>query len=222
VRRLTDILIFGLLLAAATVGGCKELLAPPGPPAVNFYLRNPADLQGLGQVAMVELPRDPQYAEISQLMTEALANGLSERRLFTVCVVRPADALYERMPQDCSKAMTLPQIAQLRQDLDCDAVLIGTITSYRPYPHMRIGLRLKLMDLRNGQLLWAVDEVWDTSEADVQRRLEKYFDEIAGKDYQPIGWRVALASPRAFVKFVAWEISQTLPGRRPSAKGQTE
>ena len=90
-------------------------------------------------------------------------------------------------------------------------MLLGTVTTYRPYPHMRLGLKLKLVDLRTGKLVWAIEQVWDAAEASMEGRLKRFFAKHMRRDWEPLGWQLALTSPRAFERFVAWETSQTLP-----------
>ena len=59
------------------------------------------------------------------------------------------DPLWKSMQLDLDSRYTLEEIINLRETLQCDAVLLGTITEFRPYPHMIIGLRLRLLDLRD-------------------------------------------------------------------------
>ena len=204
-----------VLLPAVMLLGCE------GPEAarhrgLNYYLSSVQDVRSIGRVAFVELSADDRGGQVAADTTDELAVAIRDNRLFAVTVIRSSDPQYVRMPSDTSSGLTFEQIAQLHKELDCDAILMGAITTYQPYPHMRMGLQLKLLDLRSGQLVWAIDQVWDTTEARLEQRLKKFFSTHMRKDYEPLGWRLALTSPRAFEKFVAWDAASTLPQNEPS------
>jgi hypothetical protein len=182
---------------------------------LNYYLSSAQDLRSIGRVAFVELAEDDRGGQIAADTTDELAVALRDNRLFAVNVLHSSDPQYAHTPTDSPGGLTFEQIAALHKDLDCDAILLGTITTYQPYPHMRMGLQLKLLDLRSGQLVWAIDQVWDTTEARMEERLKKFFSTHMGKNYEPLGWRLALTSPRAFEKFVAWDAASTLPHNEP-------
>jgi hypothetical protein len=193
--------------------GCESPVAKHR--GLNYYLSSARDLQAVGRVAFVELSGEDRGGAVAADTTDELAVALRDNRLFAINVIRSSDPQYASMPPDSSSGLTLDQIAQLHKELDCDAILMGSITTYQPYPHMRMGLQLKLVDLRSGQLVWAIDQVWDTSEARLEERLKKFFSTHMRKDYEPLGWRLALTSPRAFEKFVAWDAASTLPQSEP-------
>ena len=49
----------------------------------------------------------------------------------------------------------------LREVYGCDAVLFCQLTVFRPYPPLAVGLRMKLVNARTRQILWATDELFD-------------------------------------------------------------
>ena len=88
--------------------------------------------------------------------------------------------------------------------------LYGSVTAFTPYPHLSVGLRLKLADLKSGVIHWAFEYIWDTADEDVQDRLEEFYTKrnilglTASKD------RLGSVSSIKLLKFVAHETSQTL------------
>ena len=102
-------------------------------------------------------------------------------------------------------------LAAIGRTLKVDAVLLGAITQYQPYPHMTAGVRVRLIDLQDGQLLWAVQQVWDSSDKAVEARMRGFFRTRMRDGYEPLGWELAVISPRHFHKFVAYETARTLP-----------
>ena len=74
-----------------------------------------------------------------------------------------------------------------------------------------MSLTLKLVDTRSGQLLWAFEDVWDSGDKTVERRMQNYFKNQMRTGYEPINWQILVTSPLAFNGFVAWEVAKTLP-----------
>ena len=109
-----------------------------------------------------------------------------------------------------------PETLDLCQN--CDAILFGRVTSYKPYPSTQIGLFLRLIDLQDGQLVWAVDDVWDTTDRMVVRRIQNYFFNEMRESYDPVGDELGIMGTNAFQKFVSSEIAQTLD---PQSKNQS-
>jgi hypothetical protein len=95
--------------------------------------------------------------------------------------------------------------------LACDAILVGAVTQFEPYPHMQGGLYLRLVDVRTGRLIWSVDHVWDTADEKVRKRIQAFFEHELGKTDDPLKWRLATVSTQAFDRFVAYEAAGTLP-----------
>ena len=89
-------------------------------------------------------------------------------------------------------------------------MLIGTVTSYTPYPHMAMGLQLKLIDLRDGQVAWAAEQVWDTADKNTEEQIKKYFDQELRQGFSPLGEQLAMLSSINFVRFVTYDVAEAL------------
>jgi len=105
---------------------------------------------------------------------------------------------------------TLEQILAIREALKCDGILLGTVTEFRPYPHMAVGLRLKLLDLRDGQLLWALEQIWDSADKTTEKRIKSYFKSEKRTGFAPLHEELVAVSPLEFIKFVSYEMAGTL------------
>ncbi|MCU0918141.1 MAG: hypothetical protein MUC88_26795, partial [Planctomycetes bacterium] len=98
---------------------------------------------------------------------------------------------------------------------NCNGLLLGTVTKYEPYPHMVLGLRLKLLDLTDGQLLWGMEQVWDSSDRTIRKRIQTYLRTRQRSGQSALQEELVIASPTNFCKFVAYEVASTLrPGRK--------
>jgi len=207
-----------LLLLPIILSACQfQRVTPPVP---EYYYLNPdKDLSSVGRAALVELNNDSGYPQIPTDVTEALFQSLQKRQLFSLAVVRRNDPAWRSLQLESpsqTQSMKVPptysleQLVSMRKTLKCDAVLIGTITQFKPYPHMAIGLRLKLVDLRDGGLLWALEQVWDSSDKATEYRIKSYFQYQMRSGYAPLREQLVAVSPLEFIKFVAYEVAATL------------
>jgi len=75
---------------------------------------------------------------------------------------------------------------------------------------MTIGLRLKLVDLRDGQLIWAIEHIWDPTDKTTERRIKNYFQLQLRAGYAPLNEQLATVSSLSFIKFVTYEVAGTI------------
>ena len=180
-------------------------------PAANYYYLNPnTDLTTIGRVAVVELNNDSSYPQMSSDITEALFQALQKKQVFGLTIVRQNDSSWRSLQLEPDSTYTLDQMQSIRKSLKCYGVLIGTITEFRPYPHMVVGLRLKLLDLRDGSLLWALEQVWDIDDKKIEYRMKRYHQSQKRRDSTHLQKHLGSVSPIEFIKFVCYEVSKTL------------
>ena len=179
--------------------------------AADYYYLNPhRSLATIGRVAIIELNNDSSYPKISNDVTEKLYQALQKKQIFGLTVIRQNDAIWRSLQLDLESKYTLEEIKTIRDTLKCDALLLGTITEFRPYPHMIMGLRVKLLDLRDGQLLWALEQVWDSADKTTEYRMKDYFRSFKRSGYGPLKEQLASVSSLEFIKYVSFEIAETL------------
>jgi hypothetical protein len=143
-------------------------------------------------------------------VTGPLFRALQKRQVFGLTIVRRDDPSWRSLQLDGDSTYSLDQISAIRETLKCDGVLLGTITEFKPYPHMTVGLRLKLLDMRDGQLLWALEQVWDGADKAIEQRTKSYFKAQKGSGFAPLQEQLATVSPLEFIKFVSYEVAATL------------
>lgn len=211
-----------LLLLWVLISGC-HYRTTSAPKADCYYLNPAKDLRTIGRVAIVELGNNSSYPQISVDVTEALFTASQKKQLFGLTVVHQDDPAWRSLQLDLDSGpptqnntfgapstYTLEQLSAIHETLRCDAVLIGTVTEYQPYPRMAVGLRMKLVDLRDGQLLWALEQVWDSADKTIERRIRDYFQSQMRSGFAPMRERLVVVSPLRFIKFVAYEVAETL------------
>lgn len=200
-----------ILLAALVVVacGCETMTIYP-PTQWNFYRGPNGDVYRIKRVCFVQLAENTGYPDIARRMTQSLKQALQERGMFHVDVVRADHPDLRDLDLTKREPYTIRELAQMRQDLHCDAILFGQITHFQPYPSQQVGLYLRLIDLRDGQLVWAIDDVWDTTQRETVARIRRYFFLNMRSDYEPVGDELAVMSTEAFQKFVSVEVTDTL------------
>ena len=177
--------------------------------ANSFYLDPHKDLDELGRVALVELDNLAAYPEISKDVTEALFRATQKKQVFGVTVIRQDNPAWRSFMENFDSLEALQQLQTMRETLKCNGLLLGSVTEYQPYPHMAIGLRLKLLDLTDGQLLWGLEQVWDCADKSIQKRIQGYFKRELRPGYAPLREELVTISSLNFCKFVAYEVAQT-------------
>jgi hypothetical protein len=148
----------------------------------------------LGPLLIQELTRSRQF--------ELVAVTPEELRVITGRSLWTAE---ERMPADF--------FAKLKEQLGVDAVLFARLTQYRPYEPLSMGWRLKLLEVDEPRVLWAVDEVFDARVPQVAagaRRFAQQNPETPGLASDSEG---VLTSPRRFAQYTVNSVVATLPGR---------
>lgn len=198
-----------LLLAAILVGGCRTP-EPPASQAAYYYLNPGKTLTSVGRVAIVELDNDSSYPQVSTDVTASLFQALQKKQVFGLTIIHNNDPSWRSLQVDTGSTYDRDQMRTIRETLKCDGLLLGTITEFRPYPHMQVGLRLKLLDLRDGQLLWALEQVWDSADKSTEKRIKEYYKTEKRPAFASLDEQLVTVSPLEFIKFVSYEVAETL------------
>lgn len=203
--RMLPILLLSVLVPGCMIGNNNA------PGTDHYYLTPQNNLSTVGKIAIVELYNHSHYPQIAVDTTEALFPALQKKQISSLTVVRQDDSAWRSLGLDSDGPYTITQLAAINEALRCDAVLVGTVTQYQPYPHMILGLRLKLVDLRSGQLIWALEQIWDTADQTTEDRIREYFRRQMRSGYGPLREELVSISTIKFIRFVAYEVSETLP-----------
>ncbi len=196
--------------AAWAAAGCVYPTGRGDHCPVAHYVDPQGELRQVGRVVLVPLSNETDYPSVADGMTEELFRAIQCRGLFHVEIAPPELAGIEP-PPDSGKAFTLEDLARMRHLLRTDAVLVGAVTQFQPHPRMQTGVYLRLLDLRDGRVLWAIDHVWDAADLATQDRMRYFYAWRADPGQGAHDWQLATVSPRAFQKFAAWEVAGTLP-----------
>lgn len=200
--RLITLLIVVLLF----LSGCSDTMQVMD----GCYINPNKDISEIGRVAIVELANDSGYPQISTDLTDALYQSLQKKQLFSLSIIRQNDPAWQSLQLDLDSTYTLEQLFAIRKTLKRDAILIGTVTKYTPFPHMAIGLRVRLVDLKDGELLWGVERIWDSSDKVTEYQIENYYKRQIRSGFAPLREQLAIMSQRKFLEFVTYQTAETL------------
>ena len=190
------------------IGGCNSPRTNDAT-ARSYYLAPGRNLRALGRVALVELDNTSAYPQIATDVTDALFLSTQKKQVFGVMTVRQDNPAWRSLQENLDSLQALRQLLTMRDTLKCNGLLVGSVTEYEPYPHMVLGLRLKLLDLTDGQLLWGMEQVWDSADQNVQKRIKAYYKQELRMGFAPLQEELVAVSPLNFIKFVAYEVAQT-------------
>jgi hypothetical protein len=210
------------LLAACTMfAGCATsarhagVLAPEYRPENIFtYSHLPSNLQ---RVAVLPLACEAPRADLPdgcETLNPVLLAELAKARKFEVVSVN-SEMLRSRTGQSgWTGAEVLPAdfFESLRRSYGCDAVLFCQLTVFHPYAPLAVGWRMKLVDTRTRQILWAADEVFDAGQASVLNGA-RHYQLAAHRASEPDDWGVR-NSPRQFGQYAAAQLVARLPERQ--------
>jgi len=214
VRQSPCLLFLLVALILGSLCGCRS--ASDNGMAGAYFLDPSKDLAALGRVALVEMENTSTYPQISGEITQALYLEIQKQQLFGLAVIHQDDPAWRSLQENLDTLQAMRQLVVLRETLRSNGLLVGTITQYQPYPRMVIGLRLRLVDLTDGQLIWATEQVWDSTDKSIQKRIKRYYREQLRSGTAPLNEDLVIVSSLNFSKFVAYEIAGTL--RRPKEK----
>ncbi len=196
------------ILGLSLLCGCRSESENTGM-AGAYFLDPSKDLRDLNRVALVELDNMSGYPQISAEMTQAIYLEAQKQQVFGLLVIPQDDPAWRSLQENLDSLQGMRQLVALRDTLRSNGLLLGTITQYQPYPHMVIGLRLKLLDLTDGRVIWGVEQVWDSADRTIQKRIERYYREQLRSGHAPLNEELVVVSSLNFCKFVAHEMAAT-------------
>ncbi|MHC4636366.1 MAG: hypothetical protein ACYTBP_02095 [Planctomycetota bacterium] len=203
------IIFLGGLLNFALLSGCTVYRAPEL--KQEFYWINQNKVpSSIAKVVLVELDNESPYPQVTADVTDALYQEIQKKQVFGIKLLRKSDPACRSLQLNAYGVTDIDNRELARKTLNCDAIILGTITKYYPYPHMVMGLRLKMIDLRDGKLLWALEQVWDTADKSTEYQMKHFYSDQKRVDFPDLRMKLLNVSSLEFLKFVAYQVSVTL------------
>ena len=210
--------------AAATTGRIKRIseptmTAPPQP--VYSGVAWPA---GMRRLAMMPIYANRPIDDLQRDMDGIFRGELSKVVKYEIVQVPREEMLQLTSRESIFSSSVIPAsvIKALRQKYAADAAMFMDFTVFRPYRPIAIGVRAKIVDLRNMEVIWVADGILDTAEPDVATLASQFAGMGLNVPYisptipkgksreAASGNQIILQSPRLFAGFVAHEAFSTL------------
>ncbi|HPS54207.1 MAG TPA: hypothetical protein PLP05_01285 [Sedimentisphaerales bacterium] len=198
-----------LLMLLFLLQGCNNGSSTM-PNTIHYYLDPSKSLSQTGRIAIIELENSSDYPAISYDITNSLHRSLQKTQLFGISVISKENSIWSDLKINANDKYTLEQLSEIRKTINCNAMLTGTITQYTPYPHTTVALILKLTDLRDGKLIWAMEQIFDSSDKTTEARIEKYLQAQNNTKTNTIDAKLITISPVKFIDFVTYEVASTM------------
>jgi len=202
-----------LLMAAMlmAVSGCSVNLKKSEPiEPLKYYRYAGYKIKSIGRVVMFEMGNLSPNQQIGEEMTRAVSEEIQKKQIFGLETIYMKDPMWNSLNISADSDIPTKTLEEIQKRFKADAVIYGRIMHYRPYPRNSIGLTLKMVDCATGTVLWGIDSVWDSTDANTERRAKQFFDTEMRSGYGPEKSKIVILSPRIYNKFIAHEISQTL------------
>ncbi len=193
-----------LFVLATSVAGSCQLERPPEQKVINNYLADARDLANVRRIMVLPFGEDPGVATDCQQLRDTYISELQKLRRFEI-VALPSEALeVEDLNRSARHGRTSTEaIVRLCNRYSLDGVLIGTVTSYRPYTPPVLGMRTQLVSVHSGAVVWAVDAIYDSSDRSTISDLRHFHDRVQQDDGNLHGYELDLIAPSRFSAYVA-------------------
>lgn len=213
IPRLPKILTLGVAAIAVLLSGCSTIHRINGEfdttlgkkrKTTNVY--QDGALPGhLTRVALLPMYKgDYDHMDLS-LVEENIRLELAKLGLFEVVSVGP-EVMRELFAQErFSSIEVLPTqlVEKLNARYAIDGLFLVDLSYFKPYQPVGLGIRAKLLDAKSSQLVWAVDEVFDSSNPKVSNAARKFYKMESVMPYPLHETQSVLHSPNRFSKYVA-------------------
>ncbi|CAG0939741.1 hypothetical protein BROC_00775 [Candidatus Brocadiaceae bacterium] len=189
--------------------GCASV-PPQYSSSLNYNKTGEFQKTQIRRVLLLPFEYDVDRDAIIEEVTEAFAVELRKTGSFEVVVFNENKTT--RTPERdiwVKGAIDLNTILTLKKRYDADAIVFGSITHYRPYEPMLLGVKVGMISTDTGTVVWSADGVFDSNENEVAELVKHYFESTHQKSAL-YGWKLILLSMRRYSQFVANQITETL------------
>lgn len=210
-------LIFTLCTGCAGTKLARQAVTPSYDPA-NVY-REEANLPAsIRRIALLPLTSATESADLAfglESMRPVIQGAFAGARQFEMVVVSGDELrlLTGRASWNADDRLPADFLDKLRDKLAVDAVLFCSLTTYRAYEPLAIGWRIKLVDIDEPRVLWAVDELFDARVPEVAAGAVRFAERHPDTGSSLQDSRSILISARRFGHYAATELVRTMPGR---------
>ena len=202
--------LIAIALTALGSASCGFVSNAPRQLPVNHFVADPRDFDTVRRVMVLPFDRSPGVNVSVDSVREAFLAELAKLQRFEVMPLPTRAAEHAEIHESVQRGrLSTDALVALSERYQVDGVLIASVTSYRPYPPMNLGLRVQLVSLHSGRTVWAAEGHYDANDARVVEDVEHYAHSFVAREASMHGWEINLISPRKFQGFVSHRIVAT-------------
>jgi hypothetical protein len=176
----------------------------------DFCYIDKQKLYSTASVAFIELYNESEYTNVQVEVTDELYHAIMKKQLFTLNLIKQNAESWKSIDYHPGSKLTLEQLYQLQQSLNTKAILLGTVTDFKPYPHLLLAMKLDMLDINDGRTIWAAEQVWDAADKNLEQRVKKYIQSQMRTDRTADRDKLTFISTKDFIKFVCYELAETM------------
>ncbi len=179
----------------------------------------PASIRRVGILPLTSLNEDDAMDSGREALWPALMGELGRAQQFELVPVSAHElrAITGRAVWTGEEKLPLDFFEKLRDRLGIDGILFSRLTAYRAYQPLAVGWRLKLMEVEEPRILWAVDEFFDARVPEVAAAARRHAERHPETQSSLSDLQSVLLSPRRFGRYTASAVVETMPGHRERA-----
>ena len=210
--------------ATATTGRIKKISQPTMAVPPQELVSGIVWPAGMRRLAVMPIHANRPIDDVQRDMDGIFRGELSKVVKYEIVDIPRQEMISLCGRESISSSSVIPNdvIKSLRQKYAADAVMFIDFTVFRPYRPIAIGVRAKIVDLRNMEVIWMADGILDTAEPDVSEMATQFAGSGLNIRYisstiaqgekreAASGNQIILQSPRLFAGFVAHEAFATL------------
>ena len=220
--------VLGTLTQSAQASGCfvtRWIKSKIEKPVARSYTPSnvyrsmeslPADLRRVAVLPLTALGSGSDLQAGQQSLQPVLIQELTKAQRFEIVAVS-AEKLRRwggKTHWKAEEPFPAELLSKLREQYSCQAVIFAEVTQFQAYGPLQIGWRLKLIESRRGEIVWAADEVFDAGVPEVSTAATRFAKASQKQsDEELISEKLILSSPRRFAEYTLQALFHTLPHR---------
>lgn len=197
--------LLGLLAGTACSWGHRSEALP-----VNHYFADARDLASVRRVIVLPFTAAADLVADTAIVRAAFLDELQKLQRFEVVPLPESAPEDERLYQSLARGrLSTRDLVELGTRYRVDGLVLGTITSWRPYLPPHLGLRVQLLSIHSATTVWAAEGLYDAGDGAMREDLEEYADTFAAEEASMHGSEIHLISPRKFARYVCHRLVGT-------------
>ncbi|MCA8957014.1 MAG: hypothetical protein KDC87_13130 [Planctomycetes bacterium] len=201
-----------LCLASAwpLLGAC-HWASTDTPIPVNHYFADARDLQTVRRVMLLPLLVGDGVRVDERMVRRSLTRELNLLQRFQVVALPEGKAEEAAVNHALDRGqVSTSALVQLARQYRLDGVIVGRISSYRPYLPPHLGIEARLFSLHTGSWVWVADATFDTNTAACMSDLRHYAaTALPSADLTPDSVRLIRLSPQRFASYACHRLVGT-------------